>query len=712
MKDQDILDRINKAEESYRLQRFGYERDWYRNLLYKQGMQWIVWDAGTNVFKQKTLAPWIPMPVTNRFASTLDALVALVLRVEPPLQWSPQDETNEIQRTQAETANAVVEAIKESTGFQFWRQILATWLIYTGNGWIFNMYDPSGGSTKEIPYMACQTCGYEALPDEFEGGCPECEGQELDHAIDGMGNVKVEQMKGGEIVTEVGSPFEAFFDFQHSSTGNIDEILRIRHRPLKYFQRYGKQGREVQATESTTLAEYYQAALAYASSWNNSFGKQRQEGTTEKVYMCLPNDDFPDGIYAVSAGGVLLEKSALIDKNLNGEYFLPYVHIKADEIPGSGIGKTVATDLAPKQKQRNEIESLIQLIITRMGNPVWIVPHGIDVDEFSGEPGFVMKTFMLTPGSNGGPVRLAGENVPSSIMQYLDKIDADFEEISSVYDSLKGKAPEGVSAGYALQLLDERGMSRWGPLFQRWENGFVQWGKQITAMARNNMPALQLRALLGEHGDWEMARFKEESMEGFKMKMEASALRPRSALTEQAQAEQAIQRGLINIQDPTLKAKLLRNMGLSRYDFDTDWDIKDAKREEQGFLKIAQMADSPDEQMAVGATRFRPQIDNHFIHIVNHRRFAKTDGYMKLSAGWQALWLEHLAQHQMMVMQQMGMGQSSSPMGSGSSSPSPEATSPFDSASSKGGRKMNPIAQEGPGVQEANPISEGGFPGV
>lgn len=708
LSDGQILDRIKKAEEDYRFQRQGYERDWYRNLLFKQGMQWIVWDVATNLFKAKVLQPWIPTPVTNRFAATLDALVALLLRVEPPLQWSPADETDEIQRTQAETANAILDVLKESTGFQFWRQRLATWLVYTGNGWIFNMYDPSGGSKIDIPFSRCVTCEYEDLPDKFEQGCPECGGTDMEYATDSDGQVKKEQMSGGEVVTEVGTPFEAYYDFEHSSMGKIDELLRIRHRPLDYFQRYGQRGKDVQPSSSTTLAEYYQAALAYASSWNDYGGKQRREGATEKVYTCLPNDTFPNGMYAVVAGEVLLEKSDLLNKDLNGEYFLPHVHMKFDEIPGSGIGKTVATDLAPKQKQRNEIESLIQLIITRMGNPVWVVPHGVDVEEFSGEPGFVMKTFMLTPNSNGGPQRLAGENVPSSILQFLEYLDKDFEEISSVYDALKGSAPQGISAGYALQLLTERGMSRWGPAFQRWENGLVQWGKQVTAMARNHTPALQLRSMLGEHGDWELSKFKEESMIGFKMQLEAAALRPRSALTEQAQVEQAIHTGLINLQDPNIKAKLLRNMGLSRYDFDTDWDIKDAKREEQAFLQIAHMEEVPTPELAQGATRFRQQIDNHFIHIVNHKRFAKTDAYMKLGAEWQSLWLEHLNLHiQVVAMQMMG------PMGQGqpgmNGQPGQPSDSPFNAASPKGGRTLDPIAQEGNEVVEANPQAGGGL---
>jgi len=703
MNDEQLITKIDKAESNYRHLRSGFEREWYRNLLYKQGHQWIVWDETGRMFREKTLAPWVPMPVTNKFASTLDSLVALVLRVEPPVQWSPNNEADQLQRTVAETSNAVLESLRIKTGFQFWRQRLATWLVYTGNGWLHNIYDPSGGSTIEIPFTECAACEFQALPDAFEQGCPSCGGQEYVQALDATGMPKVEKMQGGEFVSEIASPFEMFFDFQANANGKFDDLLRLRHRPLEYFHRYGARGKKVQPHGSTTLSEYYAATLAYVSSGvtsgHSASSLAKRPGSTEKVYMALPCEDFPEGMYAVTAGEILLEKSKLsaLCKGMRGDVFLPVVHIKQDEIPHSGIGKSVANDLAPKQKQRNEFESLMELIAMRMANPVWLVPYGVDAEGFSGEPGAVIKSYQLSSSQSAGVQRIAGENIPTSLFQFFEKIDSDMEEVSSIFDAVKGNVPQGITAGYALQLLSERGMSRWGPFFQRWENGFIQWAEQATAMARMHMPEPELQALLGEHAEYELAGFKEDSMDGFQIRAEAGALRPRSALTEQAQVENAMGTGLINPQDPVTKSKLLRNMGLSRYDFEGDWDLKDAEREEQGFLQIAGSTEFTPEAGMSGA-RFRPIIDNHMVHIANHKRCAKTDAFLKLDPNWQAMWLEHIEMHMMVMAQQMapppGEEQPGGPSQNGS---------PFDGASPQGGRKMNPIAQEGPEPIPANP---------
>jgi hypothetical protein len=538
---------------------------------------------------------------------------------------------------------------------------------------------------------------------------------------------KVEKMRGGEFVTEVASPFEMFFDFSAGATGKFDDMLRLRHRSLEYFHRYGKRGRDVVPHGSTTLSEYYSNTLAYVSSGvtsgHSASSLAKRPGATETVYMALPCDEFKDGMYAVTAGEILLEKSTLrsLCVGMRGEVFLPVVQIKQDEIPHSGIGKSVANDLAPKQKQRNEFESLMQLIAMRTANPVWLIPSGVDAEGFSGEPGAIVKTYQLASNSQSGVQRLAGENIPSSLFQFFEKIDEDMEEVSSIFDAVKGNVPQGITAGYALQLLSERGMSRWGPMFQRWENGFIQWAEQATAMSRKHMPEHELQQLLGEHAAYEISRYKEDPMGGFQIRAEAGALRPRSALTEQAQVENAIQGGLINPQDPTIKSTLLRNMGLSRYDFEGDWDLKDAMREEQGFLQIAMGQEMPDvqsaqdpmqaqemmmqaQQLIEGATRFRPTIDNHFIHIANHKRFAKTDGYLQLSPEWQNAWLMHLDMH-MQILQAQAMPQGMPGEGPEQGPPQGQQSngSPFDAASANGGRTMNPIAQEGPAAVPANP---------
>lgn len=728
--DAKLIEHIQQAERDYHALRYGHERDWFRNLLYRQGHQWIVWDGTGRHFRQKKLKSWVPTPVTNKFASLLDALVALILRVEPALQWRAMDPNDEPEKTKADTGTQLLDRAKEMTYFREWRQILANWIIYTGNAYLVNYYDAAGGGTLTIPYQRCKTCDNMGLPSSFEDGCENCGGYDLGYELGDDGMVKEEEFQAGQCRTEVCSPFETYSDWTVTQWINQRECLIIKQRPLHYFARqYGRRGKEVSPGRSTTQAEFYANALAYmgsgaGSAQNYALGSSRPQAT-EYWYVRLPDDDFPEGCYAILGGDKIMERTTLDCKDHNGNKFLPVTQFIMDPIPGSGIGRTPANDLAPKQKQRNEFESLMQLIAMRSANPVWIVPFGTDVEGFSGQPGAVLKSIQVGPTQSGDPRRIAGENIPSSLPQFVDKIDSDMEEIVSVFDLLKGNQPPGVTAGYALQLLIERGQSRWGPLFQRWENGMISWAVQVTALLRTYMPTDQLIEVLGPHGEWEAGRFKSEPISRLTMQCEAGSAKPQSALTEQALLDNLIAKGLVDIQDPANRAQILRSLGMSKYDNQSDYDMKDAAKEEQSFIDITkaynlpQMMQQAEQQMqfdpmageqvsqqvqalVISAIRFRPQVDNNLIHLWSHKKFAKTDAFMRLPAEWQAVFMKHIEETAMRVMQE-AMGQQGMAAGAPGGAPPPGGPpSPMEGGPPQSSPADNP-GQPAPNFESASP---------
>ena len=652
--------------------------------------------------------------------------------------WRSKDPNNQSLVSVAETMTSLLEHVKDQTHFKFWRQELATWLVYSGNGYLVNSYNPEGGSTIQIPYLQCDICNHQSLPTDFEQGCPKCGERQTSLATDPVtGLPKEESFQGGLIDTEVAAFFEIYHDFAVPQFYRQTKLLRVKQRPLDYFKRYGRPGEDVQAEGSSTLSEFYASTLAYLSSGtgvsSSAVLASKQSGALEKLYVRLPDDDIKDGLYAIAAGGQLLVNEPLPCKGITGQPFLPITHVAFELIPGSAIGKTVMNDLRPKQKQRNELESLIQLITMRMANPVWIVPYGTDVEGFTGQPGAVLKAIQLSPNASGSPQRLPGENVPSSVMAWLEKIDHDMEDIAATYDILKGTTPPGITAGYAIQLLIERGQSRWGGLFQRWEAMMTTWAEQVTATARAHMPADQILDLLGPHGEWEVQRFKDDDLSLIALEVEAGSNKPTSALTEQALLDNLMERGLINGMDPTNKATILRSLGMSKYDKESDWDLKDAAREEEAFLLIAQQhpiqpqlqviegaTQAQDQetvqqvmgqlqQLEQGALRFRPDIDNNLLHLWSHKRFAKTDKYLKLPMEWQAVWMKHIADTaQRLMMEQMQAqmaAQGAQPHGAPAGGPphapkppqhgptppgTPANLPPSIAASKQGGHRMNP----------------------
>lgn len=296
LNDQELVSHVQGELTRAKHLRFSFERDWYGNLLYKQGHQWIVWDETGRRFRQKKLKPWVPQPVTNRFASTMDALVALLLRVQPDMQWRSNDPNNEVLKSVAETSTQLLSRIKDMTYFPLWRQQLASWLAYTGNAYLVNYYDAEGGLPITVPVYKCKQCGTFDLPTGFEQGCGECGGREYEYKTTASGLPEEVSFNGGSIRTEVASPFECFFDFSVTEWYRQPYFVRVKDRALEYFKtRYGtKRGGLVQAGGTSTLGEFYSTSLAYMAAGqgiNPAAGQVvRRPGNAEIWYVRRPDE--------------------------------------------------------------------------------------------------------------------------------------------------------------------------------------------------------------------------------------------------------------------------------------------------------------------------------------------------------------------------------------------------------------------------------------
>jgi hypothetical protein len=53
--------------------------------------------------------------------------------------------------------------------------------------------------------------------------------------------------------------------------------------------------------------------------------------------------------------------------------------------------------IVQKQDQINQVDSMIQMTLQRMGNPVWLEEKGQNVERLTGEPGTVVRWQRTTP---------------------------------------------------------------------------------------------------------------------------------------------------------------------------------------------------------------------------------------------------------------------------------------------------------------------------
>jgi len=714
---------MRRKRDEWQKGREPFVRAAYRNLLFYRGLQWIRWDRAINRFRPARLTKGTPTPMTNIFSSTLDAVASVFARIEPRLLFAPGSETDPEDRAAADVASRVMEVIEDEVEVRSMRQILAAWVALTGGAWLETGYDPDPEhGTRQLLASVCQApgCGHVQAP-----GAPACEDCGVSGPADVMQTVPI-----GRMYLDVVSLFEMYFDagvtdwtkqrgYRREKSVSIDEAKR----------RWPALAETLQPnTAGSTADEWYAEALptlppALDETSSTRFlasVRLRADRVTEAWHWQRPDSTYPDGLLAIEVGRDQLAHAGPIpygSRRADGSRapFLPHVWFPQKYVPGSGYPKTVADDLAHKQAQRNRWESIIEACGMRMGSPTWLIPGGCGVQGFTGEPGAKMYWTPNPIAPNAKPERLQGLGIPLAFIQMIEKIDKTFEELAATFDVIKGARPAGVSAGIALQILQERGQSRFAPLFITWENAWGAWSRQALDIFREFVTEERLRRIQGRDGGWEVEKFLGADLRGrVDVMPEAGSSTPRSTLVERAEIEQLLTLGVLSPAEPEVRHKILETYGKLYMVPTMAADVKNAMRENEAFEALAQdptlsQAIGDDimalEQMpypliiqqmrlrGVTIPKVRAAVDNHGLHSREHGSFLKAERSQRLPEIVQVLAERHKAYHDELMIQQMQsvVGLNAQPNPSGGFLAKP-ATSPMQGASS-------PMGLEGQGQE-------------
>lgn len=594
--------------ERFKRYRQGFERTWYRNILYLLGIQWVIWDEVRSKWRRRRMKSWVPTPVTNRFASSGARLASVLSRVDPNWIFVPGSDS-EADIAAAEAAEQLSSVITEENDIESLREQVARWLVYTGNAYI----EP----------------GVEDSPN-----------------------------RGRRLYSDAISPFEAHADLSIPLIKDQECVQLIRRRDKEYIR--ALYGVDVDEDSSSSIGERYLESIGHISAdlglgYSESSRDERVPRATVKRTFRMPSEEWPEGIYAVKAGEKIVESMPLFAPP-NGDPEIPIIQFKFDEVPGAFFGKTPMNDLAEKQTQRNRLESLIELITIRVSNPIWLVPQDVQVENFTGEPGGILK-YSNIGDRNSAPSRIPGEQVPGSLFNLLEKYDEDFEEIPSLFDAIKGNAPFSGAPGVVVDRLIEQGMNRFGPTLRNIAEGYRKWMKIQLDLFRMHINANRQLSVVGENAKWKIKNFQAADINGaVNVRVEADSSVPRSESVNIARVLTAIQSGLVTLDDPMRRLDILKKLHLSDLAKTTDEDVVSAVREHDALLDM----DPMEVQMLTEGIRASQEsngavpmpglpieakalIHNDDIHLQKHRSFALSEE----GRPFEAILQVHMAEHMM-----------------------------------------------------------------
>ncbi|MET0742944.1 MAG: hypothetical protein ABWY78_06195 [Microvirga sp.] len=688
-------------------QRWVYERSWWRNLLYILGRQWIFYDTDRGNWRDKRMAKWVPRPVTNKISETVDAIASVFQSVILAVQCRP-DGGDPKDVTTAETCNKLSPAIHYE---HEWDRIFRTgdfWLIGTGNVFYHPWWDKRGTRGPiTIPLEKCQSCGevYDPATIQQAGGiCPGCGQPSLTPAMDETGQPQEQTFTMGRGATDVCSPFEIAFPMSYASFPEIPGLIRKRWRSKAWAkQNLPKEiYDEIQWEQmSTDRSLQMLRGLAMQNEVSNSpvttqgVGSEAGlEGYTEYEQWMKPSKDYPDGLLLRVAGegetGKILElpeesvPGPLPFKTQQGAPLFPWVHVPYTEYGGRIWARSPLDALIQKQDQINQIDSLTQLIIQRVANPVWLEPKGTEVKKFTGEPGLVVKYNPLALGGNTAkPERLEGSNVPSSLFNIREQLLSDIENLAGTYDIIKGQKPTGVEAFSALQLLVERSQSRYAMVLAARGEAYRLLFEMAIELEREFGPMERTWAVLGPNQRWTFEEFKNANLQGaIRVVVEDGSQTPKTSLGKRAAIQQLMELQVINPQNPETAYEILKVFGQTDLWPGLDYDVKSALQEQDDWerwaaeveqtMGMAPVMDPATGQPQIDATgvevhAMQPQLTlppvgerkpwhNDMVHLAEHKKWANGDAVRQILQ--LKPWLEQYvgwmiqSHEQMMMVQQ------------------------------------------------------------
>ncbi len=607
--------------------RFMFERQWQRNIWYILGRQWIEYSSGRGGWRDKAMAQWFPRPVTNQCKTTLETIRAMFASIQLGVNVRPNGGKPE-NVSAAATADQLAPVLHEQHHMDAIQNEFDFWLIVTGNAFIhtFVDYDVRHGMIT-IQQEQCQACGTVTGSDQLVGGqpeCPACGATEFAPATDEMGQPvpPVTKMKG-KPTTLVLSPLELAFPNSYPRFEELPYVVRMRWRTKRWAQGqpalaeaidldkivWQKSPTDQSLQIFTNLSKYTDLGLAPThSSYSGGGASAEEDGIVEYEIWMKPTARYPEGlVFRVLGDGpdpniVHLEESEQIPgplpyKQFDGTPLWTFAHAGYAHVGGRVLASGPIDVIIPKQDQLNRHDSMVELGIMRMSNPVWLEPKGAEIQRLTGMPGLVIKWNPLTVGGNAKPERIAGVPLDSALFAIREQHLKDIEELAGTFDVLKGAKPSGVEATSALQLLVERSQARFASVFMARGGVYRQWAKFALELEREFGPDEITKETLEPGRGWTFQSFKRSQLDGsYTLLVEDGTSAPKTTLGIRAAIDHAAQLGMLNLQDPDVQYEGMKQFGLTKMVPSLDIQVQGALQKQNAFQDW--IADPQNVQLA------------------------------------------------------------------------------------------------------------------
>jgi len=263
----------------------------------------------------------------------------------------------------------------------------------------------------------------------------------------------------------------------------------------------------------------------------------------------------------------------------------------------------------------------------RMSKPQLVAVRGsVDPNRITSEPGLII---FYTPGF-APPQPLPLQNLPSYVIDEVERIKLDMDDSASQHDISRGNAPPGVSAATAISFLQEQDDSKLLLTVASLEEGVERLGRHFLSHVAQFWQAERMVQVTGVNGQWEAHKFSAESLKGnTNFKIESGSATPVSRAAKQAFIMELMKNGYV---PPEQGLKYL--------------DMSETGRMYEELQRDARQAQRENDRLAGGEPAFGPNTyDIDLIHVQEHEGYCKTEEYENLKDEQKTSFQQHLSAH-------------------------------------------------------------------
>lgn len=602
--------------------RLQFEKQWYLNIAFYFGKQYLQWLAST------TLSKLVEPPAPSHRVRLVSNQVRRYVRKEiskatqeAPTGFVIPASGDDTDLLAARAGDAIIEHINREIKLKREIKRAAFFTSVCGTSFIKDWYekvDPDKDTIGDMPHIERVTPFHLFVPD-----------------------VTQEEIESQPYVI-------------HAMSKDADWVKRT----------YGK---EVAATGRYTTGNYEEKFLQAMGVTEN----QQKQLVYVKEMWIKPGGKYKDGALIVWANDTILFFEDAYPYS-HGEY--PFS--KIEHIPtGRFYAESMVTDLIPLQKEYNRTRSQIIEAKNRMAKPQLLAVRGsIEVDKVTSAPGQIIE---VQPGYQL-PTPLPLQNLPNYVLEELDRNRADMDDISSQHEVSRGGAPAGVEAATAISYLQEQDDSVLSSFVASLEDAVEKIGRHCLFHVSQNWDTERQIQVIGMSRQMEAFEFSKANLNGnTDYTVQSGSATPRSQAAKQAFIMELLDRGAI---PPQLALKYLEMAETGRLYEEMQIDQRHSQRENlkmsmgQGLPEIPEI---PEEMLAqfqiMGQEAPTPELlmqqamqnpewqgfpahtwDNHVAHLVEHDNWRKRQEYENSPEEIKALFEKHVQTHKAMLIMLYG----------------------------------------------------------